>query len=127
MKILVLGAGALGGYYGSRLIQAGGDVTFLVRAKRAERLKQEGLVVESPLGNFKGPVRTVLTEQAKPEYDLVLLTSKAYDLESALLSLEPAIGKETVILPLMNGLWVYDHLDQRFGKDRVLGGVYRFS
>ena len=66
MKILVLGAGGIGGYFGGRLAQAGADVTFLVRPKRREQLERDGLVVESPLGNMKMPVKTVVAEALGP-------------------------------------------------------------
>jgi 2-dehydropantoate 2-reductase len=123
MKILVLGAGAIGGYYGARLIQAGADVTFLVRPKRAQALAADGLVVHSELGGFNDKVKTILAQDAKPDYDLVLLTCKAYDLDTAMAAIAPAVGASTRILPFLNGLAAYDQLDARFGKDRVMGGI----
>ena len=128
MKILILGAGATGGYFGGRLAQAAAagktdaEVTFLVRPARAEALRAGGLVVESPHGNFSLPVRTVLHTELKPEYDLVLLSCKAYDLDSSILSIYPAMGPDTLILPLLNGLAHYERLDAEFGARRVLGG-----
>lgn len=123
MKILVLGAGAMGGYYGARLIEAGADVTFLVRAGRAQALAEHGLVVRSALGDFKRAVKTVQAGAVRPEYDLVLMACKAYDLEDAMLAIAPAVGSDTAILPLLNGMSAYDQLDARFGRKRVLGGV----
>jgi len=123
MKILVVGAGAIGGYYGARLIQAGADVTFLVRAKRAAALAADGLQVRSELGDFHAPVNTVLREDLKPVYDLILLSCKTYDLHAAMDDITPAVGPTTAILPFLNGLWVYEQLDARFGRARVLGGV----
>lgn len=123
MKILVLGAGGMGGYYGARLIQAGADVTFLVRPQRGESLARYGLRVHSELGNFEGAVRTVLAEDVGEGYDVILLTCKTYDLDAALDAIAPAVTGDTVILPLVNGLEAYNTLDQRFGKERVLGGV----
>ncbi|HEV7803127.1 MAG TPA: 2-dehydropantoate 2-reductase N-terminal domain-containing protein, partial [Burkholderiales bacterium] len=123
MKILILGAGALGGYYGARLIEAGADVTFLVRPGRAAVLRQQGLVVRSPLGDFERAVRTISREEATPDYDLVLLACKAYDLDDAMAAVEPAISSRALVIPLLNGMAVYDTLDARFGKDKVLGGV----
>jgi 2-dehydropantoate 2-reductase len=76
MKILVVGAGAIGGYYGARLIQSGADVTFLVRPKRAERLATLGLRVESSLGDFNAPVNAVIRDDLRPDYDLILLSCK---------------------------------------------------
>jgi 2-dehydropantoate 2-reductase len=123
MKILVLGAGALGGYYGSRLIEVGADVTFLVRPARANLLNEQGLTVRSPLGNFTGKVNVVFANDAPQTYDVILLTCKAYDLEDASKSIAPAMNEHSVIVPLLNGLSAYDSLDQRFGARRVLGGV----
>jgi len=123
MKILVLGAGALGGYYGARLLEAGAEVTFLVRQHRAAQLQEGGLVVQSPLGNVARTVHTVAREQVTPDYDLVLLTCKTYDLDHAITAIAPAVGERTGILPLLNGVATYDILDQHFGTGRVLGGV----
>jgi len=123
MKMLVLGAGALGGYYGARLAQAGADVTFLVRPKRAALLAERGLSVHSPLGDFHGQVNTILAQGIDSHYDAVLLTCKAYDLDSAVAAIKPAVGPATVIVPLLNGLCAYDTLDQHFGRERVMGGV----
>lgn len=123
MKILVLGAGAIGGYYGARLIEAKADVTFLVRPKRAQALQSDGLVVRSELGNYNGKVHAIQAQQAEPRYDLVLLACKAYDLDTAMDAIAPAVGPNTGILPFLNGLCAYDRLDARFGKDRVLGGI----
>ncbi|MFP3605950.1 ketopantoate reductase family protein [Paraburkholderia sp. SIMBA_053] len=123
LKILVLGAGAMGGYYGSRLIQAGADVTFLVRASKVPSLRDNGLRLSSALGDFGAPVEAVVSERVRPEYDLVLLACKAYDLDDAGASLQPALRSDTVILPLLNGIWPYDQLDSRYGRDRVAGGA----
>ncbi|QQX86606.1 2-dehydropantoate 2-reductase [Cupriavidus necator] len=127
MKILVLGAGAIGGYYGARLIEAGADVTFLVRAARATRLAESGLIVRSELGEFRQSVKTVVSATVRPEYDLILLTCKGYDLELAMDAIAPAVGPDTGILPFLNGVSVYDRLDARFGRRRVLGGVARIA
>lgn len=123
MKILVVGAGAIGGYYGARLMKAGADVTFLVRPKRAAMLAEHGLNVQSELGSFSGPVSTVLRDSLRPAYDLVLLSCKTYDLDAAISDIEPATGNATGILPFLNGLSAYDRLDERFGRNRVLGGA----
>jgi 2-dehydropantoate 2-reductase len=123
MKILVVGAGAIGGYFGGRLLEAGRDVTFLVRAKRAAQLAQTGLVIKSRLGDaaLNAPP-TVLAEDLRAPFDLVLLSCKAYDLEAAIDSFAPAVGPQTAILPLLNGMRHLDVLDRRFGAHRVLGG-----
>ena len=123
MRILVLGAGATGGYFGGRLAEAGADVTFLVRPPRAEALAKAGLRIESAAGNFAGPVKTVLTERLAPDFDAVLFTCKAYDLEGAIAAIRPAMGPETRVLPVLNGIRHLDALDAAFGKARVLGGA----
>jgi 2-dehydropantoate 2-reductase len=123
MHILVVGAGAVGGYFGGRLHEAGRDVTFLVRPRRAEELAQSGLTIVSPAGNATlRDVKTVLPENIAQPFDLVLLSCKAYDLGNAIVSFAPAVGPTTAILPLLNGMRHLDELDQRFGTSRVLGG-----
>jgi 2-dehydropantoate 2-reductase len=121
VRILVLGAGAVGGYFGGRLAEAGGDVTFLVRERRAAELAAHGLVIASPCGDAVLRARTITT--ASEPYDLVLLCCKAYDLASAIDSIAPAVGDGTAVLPLLNGLRHLDLLDERFGAARVLGGL----
>ena len=123
MRILVLGAGATGGYFGARLIEVGADVTFLVRPARAERLATGGLKVTSPEGDFHRPVTTVTAETltATP-YDLVRLSCKAYDLEPSLAAIAPAVGAQTMVLPLLNGLLHLDRLTTVFDANCILGG-----
>ena len=128
MRILVLGAGGTGGYFGGRLAQAAVDVTFLVRPARAAQLDAEGLVIRSPLGDAQLPVRHLVAAQlaaaagAEP-FDLVLLSCKAYDLDSAVEAIAPAVGEHTAVLPILNGLRHFEALDRRFGAQRVLGGL----
>jgi 2-dehydropantoate 2-reductase len=128
MKILVLGAGATGGYFGGRLAQAAhlgrsdAQVEFLVRPARAEALRRDGLTVECPQGGFTIPVTTRLHTELKADYDLVLLSCKAYDLESSILAIYPALRPDTLILPILNGLAHFDRLDREFGARRVAGG-----
>lgn len=120
MRTLVLGAGGIGGYFGGRLLEAGRDVTFLVRPTRAAQLEKTGLVIKSPFGDAALPNPPTVV---KGTYDLVLLSCKAYDLESAIESIAPAVGPNTAIVPLLNGMRHLDALDQRFGAHRVLGGL----
>ena len=127
MKILVLGAGGIGGYFGGRLAQAGSDVTFLVRARRREQLARDGLRVESPLGDFTLAVKTVLAEELQPGYDIVLFTCKAYDLESAMDAIAPAMGKGAALVPMLNGMAHFEPLDARFGAAHVLGGTAQIN
>jgi len=121
VRILVLGAGAVGGYFGGRLADAGGDVTFLVRERRAAALAAHGLLIASPCGDAAMRVRTI-TAAAAP-YDIILLCCKAYDLAAAIDSISPAVGSDSAVLPLLNGLRHLDMLDARLGAARVLGGL----
>ncbi|HXF80079.1 MAG TPA: ketopantoate reductase family protein [Usitatibacter sp.] len=123
MRILVLGAGGIGGYFGGRLAEAGSDVTFLVREARRGQLARDGLVVESPHGNLRMPVKTVLAAEVKPGYDIVLFTCKAYDLDTAMDAIAPAMKGEAALIPLLNGLAHFERLDARFGRERVMGGT----
>ena len=123
MKFLVLGAGAIGGYFGGRLVESGADVTFLVRPNRRAQLERDGLRIESELGNLSRPVRTALADSVAPEYDVVLLTCKAYDLSSAIEAIAPAVGPQTAVIPLLNGLAHFAGLDAHFGAARVMGGT----
>ena len=125
MRILVVGAGATGGYFGARLAEAGRDVTFLVRPARSERMATNGLQVLSPVGDVHiANPQTVTADRlaAAGRFDLVLLSAKAYDLDAAVADVAPAVGPGTVVLPILNGLRHLDLLDRTFGADRVLGG-----
>jgi 2-dehydropantoate 2-reductase len=127
MRILVVGAGAIGGYFGARLAAAGRDVTFLVRPKRAEQLAS-GLVVRSPKGDVTIAAPKLVTEATLSElFDLILLSCKSYDLESAMDSFARAVGPKTLILPLLNGESHIDTLKKRFGTGAVLGGQCQIS
>ena len=123
MRILVVGAGAVGGYFGGRLLEAGCNVTFLVRPKRAAQIAENGLVIKSRFGDvtLKAPP-TVQASELHRDFDLIVLSCKAYDLDAAIDSFAPAIGPGTAILPLLNGMRHLDLLDERFGAARVLGG-----
>lgn len=128
MRILVVGAGALGGYFGGRLAQAGRDVSFLVRPHRAAALQKSGLVVESPFGDFRLPAPNLLSkENLRSPFDLVLLSCKAYDLGDAMDSFAGAVGPRTTILPLLNGMSHLDVLESRFGAEKTLGGLCQIS
>jgi 2-dehydropantoate 2-reductase len=124
MRILVVGAGAIGGYFGGRLLEAKQDVTFLVRPRRAAELASSGLQIQSRFGDVTlSQPPTVLAENLHSTFDLILLSCKAYDLDSAITSFAPAVGPSTAILPLLNGMRHLDVLDQRFSPAQVLGGL----
>jgi 2-dehydropantoate 2-reductase len=128
VRLLILGAGGTGGYFGGRLAQAGVDVTFLVRERRAARLRERGLQIRSPLGDADVPVAVMLAEELAPArdaaaFDLVILSCKAYDLHSAAEAIAPAVDAGASVLPILNGLRHYPGLDARFGAGKVLGGL----
>jgi len=124
MRVLVVGAGAIGGYFGGRLLQAGKDIMFLVRPRRAAELASAGLVIKSPNGDvtLKNPP-AVQADALKEKFDVVLLSCKAFDLDDAIQSFAPAVGPNTSIIPLLNGMLHLKVLDEKFGRDRVLGGL----
>jgi 2-dehydropantoate 2-reductase len=123
MKILLLGAGAIGGYFGARLIEAAQEVSFLVRPARKAILEANGLQLTSICGDFSGPVKAFATVSQEDDFDVVILSCKSYDLESAIEAVSPAVGAQTVVLPLLNGLAHMERLNEVFGTHRVLGGL----
>ncbi|MBX3688136.1 2-dehydropantoate 2-reductase [Dokdonella sp.] len=125
MRILILGAGAIGGFFGARLLQAGTDVSFLVRPARAALLREHGLCVHGRTFEFSQRVNTLCA--VEHAFDLVLLSCKAGDLDGAIDVITPAVGARTRVLPLLNGLRHLDRLDAAFGAQRVLGGLAHIS
>lgn len=128
MRILILGAGGIGGYFGARMHDAGGDVTFLVRPARAAQLRASGLQVFSQYGDTTIVPKVVTRDEcrelaARGEFfDVVVLSCKAYDLASAIDAVAPAVGEASVVVPLLNGVRHLETLVERFGEQRVLGG-----
>jgi 2-dehydropantoate 2-reductase len=123
MKILVVGAGATGGYFGGRLAESGQDVTFLVRKHRAESLAKDGLVIRSLAGDVTIPSpKTAQADTLRQHFDLIIVSCKAYHLKQVIEDMAPAVGPQTMILPLLNGMRHLDELDARFGAEHVLGG-----
>ena len=122
LKILVLGAGGTGGYFGGRLHEGGANVTFLVRERRRAQIARDGLRIEAPSASVTLPVTTVLANDVKAEFDIIILACKAYDLESSIAAITPAMHGATCVVPLLNGIAHIDRLDQVFGKPRVMGG-----
>lgn len=125
MRLLVVGAGSTGGYFGGRLAQAGRDVTFLVRPGRAAQLQKDGLQIVSPFGDVTLTPKLVTAGQIAGPYDAVILTVKAYSLEAALEDLAPAVGPQTMILPVLNGMRHVDSIKARFGAPALIGGLCR--
>jgi 2-dehydropantoate 2-reductase len=123
MRILVVGAGATGGLFGGRLAYAGRDVTFLVRPPRARQLRADGLRIHSPLGDLTLKPQIVETGAIASPYDVILLGLKAFALKGAIEDFAPAVGSDTMILPMLNGMRHIDMLAERFGERAVLGGV----
>jgi 2-dehydropantoate 2-reductase len=126
-RILVLGAGGIGGYFGGRLVEAGADVTFLVREGRRKILSEHGLQIESPFGDARLAVKTVVAPEVTPVYDAVILTCKAYDLDAGVAAIAPAVAPAGYVLPFLNGIAHIDVLNKRFGQHRVLGGTAKIQ
>jgi 2-dehydropantoate 2-reductase len=127
MRILVIGAGALGGYFGACLVRAGRDVTFLVRQRRADQLARDGMQVLNPHGDFKVSPTTVSSDAIREPFDLVLVAVKSYSLDEAMDQFAAAVGSNTMILPVLNGMGHIDRLSRRFGAERVMGGMANIS
>ncbi len=123
MRILVVGAGAVGGYFGGRLTEAQKDVTFLVRARQAEAIRRHGLRIISPHGDATLHPKLILADEVAGAYDLIILCVKAYSLAAAINDFAAAVGPGTIILPLLNGMRHIEHLTKQFGEDSVIGGV----
>nr|WP_106782765.1 2-dehydropantoate 2-reductase [Lysinibacillus timonensis] len=123
MRILVLGAGGIGGYFGGRLVEKGEDVTFLVRSRRKQQLEETGLNIRSVNGDFSCTPQLITKEDQAAPFDVVLFSTKAYHLEEAINDLKPFVGEHTVIIPLLNGFAHLSPLQQAFGEERVIGGL----
>ena len=127
MRLLVVGAGATGGYFGGRLAAAGRDVTFLIRPKRAAEIARNGFVIVDPKGETRLEPKIVTAEALKGTYDLILMSVKAYSLAAAMEDIAPAVGPDTLILPVLNGLKHFDVLSERFGADKVIGSFCKIN
>jgi 2-dehydropantoate 2-reductase len=123
VTVLVVGAGATGGYFGAELHRAGRDVTFLVRPARAARLRERGLRVVAGSETTAIDPTLVTAQEIAATWDVVLLTVKATALEAAIADFTPAVGPDTAIIPILNGMSHLDILNARFGEARVLGGL----
>jgi 2-dehydropantoate 2-reductase len=127
MRILIIGAGATGGFFGARLAQAGRDVTFLVRAGRAAQLAEHGLQVLSPAGDFRLVPKLLSADAIEGPYEVIILAVKAYTLDSALEDMAAAVGPNTMIMPLLNGMRHVDAITERFGANALVGGVCKIN
>ncbi|MGF6767710.1 2-dehydropantoate 2-reductase [Paraburkholderia sp. GAS199] len=131
IRILVIGAGALGGYFGARLADNGAQVSFLLRPGRAKQIADSGLIVHSPFGDTRIRAPHVVTRaslESSPEhYDVILVGCKAYDLEDTMDAFAPAVGEATAIVPLLNGMAHLSRMQQRFAPANVLGGFCLIS
>ncbi|MEC5318136.1 ketopantoate reductase family protein [Brenneria populi subsp. brevivirga] len=125
MRVLVVGAGATGGFFGARLAQAGRDVTFLLREKRAAEVRKSGLQVMSPHGDFSFQPNVILAKDLTPTFDLILLTVKSYALAAALEDIAPAVGAGTAIMPILNGMRHLGVIRERFGAEAPIGALCR--
>jgi len=127
VRFLIIGAGALGGYYGGMLVKGGADVTFLVRPRRTAQLAERGLVVKMPDGEYRALVKTVISSTVGGPYDVVFVACKAYGLDAAIDDFAPALSSNGAVLPVLNGINHIAVLGERLGAARVLGGVTLFS
>ncbi len=129
MRLLMLGAGGVGGYFGARLHEGGAEVTFLVRPKRAAILRERGLRIYGVRGelHIKEPKLLVSGVSAQETFAAVIVSCKAYDLNSSIEAIRPYVGLHTLVLPLLNGMKHLDTLDAAFGVHRVLGGLAQVS
>ncbi|MGD9425240.1 ketopantoate reductase family protein [Pantoea sp. NSTU24] len=127
MRILMAGAGATGGYFGGRLAQAGQDVTFLVRERRYQQLQTHGLVLQTPQGTETLQPQLVQARSLTGHYDLIIVTVKSFGLEQVMDDIAPAVGPETLIMPILNGMRHIATLQQRFGEDNVIGGLCKIN
>lgn len=122
-RILIVGTGAVGGFYGTKLALSGADVTFLARGATLEALRHHDLVVKSFRGDFHCRVKTVEDLKKIPSFDLILICVKTYDTDPVLHQIRPVVGKETLLLSLQNGVENEPKMAKAFGLKRVLGAV----
>ncbi len=127
MRILIVGAGATGGYFGARLAQAGEDVTFLVRERRYQQLQETGLILQTPQGTETLQPQLVQAQTLNSHYDLIILTVKSFGLDQAMDDITPAVGPDTLIMPILNGMRHIDILRSRFGDGKVIGGLCKIN
>ena len=126
MKILILGAGAIGGFFGAHLMKSGANISFLVREKRKDELKKSGINIFSINGELKVNPKLLDKNLSGQDFDVIILTNKSYDLIESIREIKPYVNK-TVIIPLLNGMAHYEILDKEFGKEKIFGGTAYIS
>ena len=126
MKILILGAGAIGGFFGAHLMKSGANVSFLVREKRKDELKKSGINIFSINGELKVNPKLLDKNLSGQHFDVIILTNKSYDLIESIREIKPYVNK-AVIIPLLNGMAHYEILDKEFGKEKIFGGTAYIS
>jgi 2-dehydropantoate 2-reductase len=127
MRLLVVGAGSTGGYLGARLLQAGRDVSFLVRKQRADQLRAAGLRITSPHGDAILCPKVVTADAIAERYDVILIALKGFQLPAALEDIEPAVGSETMIMPVLNGMGHMQLLLDRFDENNLVGCALKIA
>jgi 2-dehydropantoate 2-reductase len=127
MRIVVMGSGGLGGYFGGLLAQSGADVTFVARGAHLHALQERGLTVRSINGDFTVPVQACADPHALPPAGMVLFCVKTYDAAAAAALLQPVIDAQTIVLTLQNGVDITADLQTTFGRGTVLAGVTRIG
>jgi 2-dehydropantoate 2-reductase len=128
MRFAIFGSGGVGGFFGGKLAQAGLDVTFIARGKHLVAVKENGLRVESIMGDFViQPAIATDDPRQVGVVDVILVAVKAWDMSAAAEAMKPMVSEETVIIPLENGVDAPDQLSSALGREHVLGGLCRIS
>lgn len=124
MRVAIVGAGGVGGYFGGRLAQAGENVVFIARGEHLRAITSKGLRVDSIKGDFRvDPAEATDDPATVGEVDYIIVAVKSWQLPDAIDAMRPMVGAKTSILPLQNGVEAPDQLSRVFGAKRVLGGL----
>jgi 2-dehydropantoate 2-reductase len=123
MKIAVMGAGGVGGYFGGRLAQAGHEVSFVARGKHLEAMRSKGLTLKSPLGDATIKVKASDRPAELGDAEVVLFAVKLWDTESAAEQIRPLVAKGGVVIPFQNGVESIERIGKVLGPERVMGGA----
>ena len=123
MRIVVMGAGGLGGYFGARLCLGGADVHFIARGSHLRALREDGLRIEGPEPMHVPRVSATDDARSIGAADIVLLCVKLWDTEAALEQIRPLVGEETTVISFQNGVLKDRALEEAFGRKHVMGGV----